>query len=71
MDIQSEKHEHEINNILSHHNKILSEQYAKSQQDTMLITRYEAQCEKLRESLAAADQQSSEYVVNDPLFLDR
>ena len=71
MDIQSEKHEHEINNILSHHNKILSKQYAKSQQDTMLITRYEAQCEKLHESLAAADQQSSEYVVNDPLFLDQ
>ena len=74
MDKQNEKHELEINNVLRHHNKILGKQYAKSQRDTMLITKYGAECEKLCKDLAAAGQQSTnltKYVVNDYLFLDQ
>lgn len=34
----------------------MSEQYQKSEEDAMKVTRYEVECEKLRNDLAAAGQ---------------
>jgi hypothetical protein len=64
MDKETERHEHEINNLLEHHNKTLSEQ-------TVLITRSTAECKKLREDLAVASQEITnfkKYGVNDCFF---
>lgn len=63
-----------MHNILLHHNLTSSEQHAKSQQDTAAITKYQIECDQLRENLVTASRQNEDLatsVVNDHLFSDR